>query len=94
MQIVIDIPKRVYNYIRKYEHIANSDVSDIKDAIINGTQPKKGYWVKHDILNNTYYDCSLCGCVAPCTEFADSFVWKLSNFCPDCGAYMRGVKEE
>ena len=47
-------------------------------------EPKKSYWIEHD----TYYDCSLCGCVAPCTEMADNFLWKLSNYCPDCGAKM------
>ena len=51
-------------------------------------EPKMGHWIEHNTPNNTYYDCSLCGCVAPCTETADSFLWKLSNFCPDCGAKM------
>ena len=46
-------------------------------------KPKTGHWVKHNTPNNThYYDCSLCGCVAPCTETAYSYLWKLSNFCP------------
>lgn len=43
VELVIKIPKRVYNYIRKYEHIANSDISDIKDAIINGISLPKGH---------------------------------------------------
>ena len=43
IELVIKIPKRCYDYIRKYEHIANSDVSDIKDAIINGTPLPKGH---------------------------------------------------
>ena len=55
-------------------------------------EPRKGHWIEHNTPNSTYYDCSLCGCVAPCTEFADSYLWKLSNFCPDCGADMRGEK--
>ena len=45
---------------------------------------KKGKWIKHE----DYYDCSLCGCLAPCTETANSFIWKLSSYCPDCGAEM------
>lgn len=60
------------------------DLADIPS--VTPQEPRKGHWIKHD----TYYDCSLCGCVAPCTETADSFLWKLSNFCPDCGADMRG----
>ena len=43
IELVIKIPKQVYNYIRKYEHIANSDALDIKDAIINGTPLPKGH---------------------------------------------------
>ena len=49
---------------------------------------KKGRWVKHGTGHSIYYDCSLCGCVAPCTEVGDSFIWKLSTYCPDCGAKM------
>jgi hypothetical protein len=49
MQIVIDIPKRVYDYIRKYKHIANSDVLDIKNAIIDGTPLPKGHGVLKDV---------------------------------------------
>ncbi len=56
-------------------------------------QPKQerrtGQWVKHDTGHSIYYDCSLCGCAAPATETADSVLWKLSNFCPDCGASMQ-----
>ena len=56
-------------------------------------ESQMGYWIKHNTPNNTYYyDCSLCGCVAPCTETADSYLWKLSNFCPDCGAKMESEK--
>lgn len=58
-------------------------------------EPKKGHWIKHNTLNGAYYyDCSLCGCVAPCTETADSYLWKLSNFCPDCGAKMNKEEKE
>lgn len=51
-------------------------------------EPKTGHWVKHDASHSMYYDCSLCGCVAPCTETADKILWKMANYCPDCGARM------
>ena len=58
-------------------------------------EPRKGHWIKHNTPSNTYYyDCSLCGCAAPCTETADAYLWKLSNFCPDCGADMRGEEDD
>ena len=55
---------------------------------------KVGKWVKHDTGHSIYYDCSLCGCAAPCTETADKILWKLSNYCPDCGAKMQEVEEK
>lgn len=57
-------------------------------------QLKIGQWIKHDTGHSIYYDCSICGCLAPCTETADSFIWKLSNYCPDCGAKMEKSKDE
>jgi hypothetical protein len=47
---------------------------------------KTGKWIKHDTGHSIYYSCSLCSCVAPYTETEDKILWKLSNFCPDCGA--------
>lgn len=51
-------------------------------------ESKTGHWIKHDTGHSIYYECSLCKCLAPCTETADSFIWKLSEYCPDCGAKM------
>lgn len=56
--------------------------------------PKVGRWIKHDTGHSIYYDCSLCNCVAPCTETADKILWKMANYCPDCGAKMQEVKDE
>lgn len=54
--------------------------------------PKVGRWIKHDTGHSIYYDCSLCNCVAPCTETADKILWKMANYCPDCGAKMNGAE--
>lgn len=51
-------------------------------------QPKTGHWIKHSTGHSVYYDCSLCSCIAPFTETADNWLWKLSKYCPDCGAKM------
>ena len=56
-------------------------------------QQKIGQWVRHDTGHSIYYDCSRCGCAAPCTEFCDCFMWKLSAYCPDCGAKMVETQE-
>lgn len=50
--------------------------------------PKTGLWIRHDTGHSKYYTCSLCDCAAPCTETADNILWKLANYCPDCGAMM------
>lgn len=52
-------------------------------------EPKTGHWIeKEDFNGDTYYDCSECG---------ESFALidgtptdNLYNFCPNCGADMRG----
>ena len=64
----------------------------IKQELPVTSQLKIGSWIRHDTGHSIYYDCSLCGCCAPCTETADKMLWKLANYCPDCGAKMQGVK--
>lgn len=96
MRIVIDMPEEYRNLYEtekcksKFDSLATNEFGYVlRKAFENGTPLPKGHWIKHNTPNNTYYyDCSLCGCVAPCTETADSYLWKLSNFCPDCGAKM------
>ena len=79
----------VFGDIHPLDYHTNGYVLKIQKLPSVNPQPKMGYWIKHNTPNKThYYDCSLCGCVAPCTETADSYLWKLSNFCPDCGAKM------
>lgn len=60
----------------------------IKDLPSVTPKQKTGKWIKHDTGHSIYYDCSLCGCTAPHIEVADKILWKLSNYCPDCGAKM------
>lgn len=88
IELVIKIPKRVYNYIRKYGHIANSDVLDIKDAIINGTPFPKGHWIPGGYDDN-YYICDKCNYKASEYYFKPRY-----NFCPNCGAKMSEQEEE
>lgn len=54
-------------------------------------QQKTGQWIKVETDHSVYYKCSKCDCLAPCTEVSDSFIWKLSAYCPDCGAKMENV---
>lgn len=49
-----------------------------------------GKWVN----KGDYIECSRCGCLAPSSEYADGMLWKLSSFCPDCGAKMEGEQND
>ena len=51
--------------------------------------PKRGQWLDayEGRFANKKYVCSLCSAKAPC----DDWSWNLTNFCPNCGADMRGV---
>ena len=49
---------------------------------------KTRHWIEHNTGHNRYYSCSECSCLAPNTEVADGVIWKLSKYCPDCGARM------
>ena len=51
IELVIKIPKQVYSYIRKRGYIANSDILDIKGAIIDGTPLPKGHGRLIDVSN-------------------------------------------
>jgi hypothetical protein len=69
--------------------IYTGEVKECLEALPSVTPKQKtGKWIEHDTGHSIYYDCSLCGCAAPCTETADKILWKLSNYCPDCGAKM------
>ena len=43
---------------------------------------KRGEWIDDDKHNHKYHRCSICG--------LGRFNWGEDNFCPNCGADMRG----
>lgn len=49
------------------------------------TEQKKGKWIKMSDADGIYWACSECGEDIPRTESIDKI-----NFCPNCGADMRG----
>jgi Zn finger protein HypA/HybF involved in hydrogenase expression len=78
--------------IRHIENIKPYVGKNIKDALniaiktLEQNQPKKGYWIMtYDYFTEAIdYKCSCC--------HEDSFA--ASNYCPNCGAEMEGVRNE
>ena len=81
--------------IRKYidTDIAKFNNSDVKIVLENLKQnilkmptegrPQGEWIIEIDVNGNTYGRCSICGM----KQYAGQL-----NFCPDCGAKMKGVK--
>ena len=85
MKIVIDISEEDYEKNKR----AALDYHTLRFAVMEGTPLPKGHWIEQEGYDwDTYYDCSECG---------ESFypidgtpTDNLYNFCPNCGADMRG----
>ena len=63
MQIVIDIPKKIYDHILRTNMLVNSDRLEVTEAIIDGTPLPKGHGrlvdydeikVEEDVYNQCY----------------------------------------
>ena len=65
-----------------------------REGYKDAQKQKSGKWIKHNTGHSIYYDCSECSCLSPNTEVADGVIWKLSKYCPDCGAKMESEDKE
>ena len=96
MQILIDIPKRHYENIMSidsvslgripYKGIVMYSINAIKNGVVQ--EPRKGHWIEHPHeagpnWEYSMYECSKCRC----------FTEDDSDFCPNCGADMKELKE-
>lgn len=75
------------------EGVEAVDMSDIDNAPTIEVEPvRHGRWI--DVYGGRYanakYICSCCGKRA----HSDDWKWELSDFCPNCGAKMRGDTDE
>lgn len=84
MKLIIDIPDKVYNEYREgVMSMENNCI--IGNAVFDGIpyeERPQGEWIPNYTSQfcNPGRACSLCGKVV---EFSE-------NYCPNCGAYMRG----
>lgn len=51
--------------------------------------PKRGKWINSKERMRPDM-CSVCGCIYEADRFMDKIAW---NYCPNCGAKMREVRE-
>lgn len=92
-----DVVRRwdVFVYLTEYyNHRTEAQHDALKEALsrVPSAEPerKKGKWIEiPDEIFASTYKCSECG-EAP---LSDGEEWVLSNYCPNCGADMRGEQE-
>lgn len=101
-QAAIDALERIFDRCEEIEvHLAKGDPDRVGYKMypdwltvwkylhqLPSAQPerKKGHWIKQELAPQTLLFCSLCGCKKP--------QGVVGNFCPNCGADMRGSNNE
>lgn len=88
MKLIIDIPDTTYALVKQLQglYIGRGNLKTVQQTVINaikfGKPQPQGKW----IIRGCRQDCSHCG-------FTFSFDMGADNFCPNCGAQMRGEEE-
>ena len=59
--------------------------------LLPSVQPRKGEWIKQHDEGCWWYECSCCGDYPLKSAYGDD---QLSDFCPWCGADMRGEEDD
>lgn len=90
MKLIIDIPEDLYKWI--CEQYANSNHEVVYNAVKNGIpyeERPQGEWtdISTDGRHTGWIACSVCGQEPPNESNL------RTNFCPNCGADMRGGAE-
>ena len=78
---------------RRCDDTSGCIVEDYAEDIYNAGYRKKGEgeWVK--VMNHK--ECSKCGYNAPYKKIKAGYhLQDLSNYCPNCGAKMKGAEDE
>lgn len=67
--------------------LSTNEQEELWDMAISALSENKGEWIK--IKNG--YKCSACGHIMDkVLSVSGNLIYQYSNFCPDCGADMRG----
>lgn len=93
MKLIIDIPEMAYEAFKEWH---KNKVATVEQSLIANGQPyeerPQGEWIMQEGYDgDEYYECSIC---------KDAFTLMYGtpkdnnyNFCPNCGAKMKGGAE-
>ncbi len=82
-QKVIDILDKAWVDGMEYDGWLHKEINEIPTA-----EPKKGKWINHRCDDGHHIaDCNLCG------ETMQWWYEDVPNYCPNCGADMRGGED-
>lgn len=94
-EAAIDIAMNDSLILNAMDSVKDDDIHRTKRAIVRllaslPSAQKKGKWIRLDDEKCYWYECSECGHLPPKDTFKQEW---LSDFCPNCGADMRGEKD-
>lgn len=81
----------------KSQYKINGEFKDKQGCpLVETEERKQGEWIRNPSVNGFIDDfrCSCCNSNPPVMSVNISWGWNLTNFCPNCGADMRGRKNE
>lgn len=82
----------IANYHKEHgEVVVTTDLWEDAEKALKSTPLSKGHWTERTMHDNGFFmpNCSECGAMQPYAQH----VYR-SNFCPNCGADMRGEQNE
>jgi hypothetical protein len=102
MKLVIDITEHNKSVIDRFvdgegfEILPAPIVDDVVRAIRNGKPTVHGKWIsRQKLFNHSMAECDQCHKATEGIKLDYEYdVYKFPNYCPNCGASMRGGKDD
>lgn len=95
---LIDADRLLSDRMKKmYYHLPNGDTAipliDIEHAPTI-EERKKGKWIHHKPFDCEHHNCNTCIECSCCGTWFGADSYAQTNYCPNCGAYMKGEYDE